>query len=133
MLKTHVHNSAIIYGFDISTQMLSRIRPPSIHVLLQGVDSPEFTVLGGSHVDQNFEVTVYVTTQGSNYENAYRLGMAIAGDVFDELYTNTGLDGNVDSLESYSAQFDTKLDNDEVICVHVLRFRYRRRISMRRR
>ena len=56
--------------------------------------------------------------------------MEIAGDVFDELYTNTGLQGNTDSLIDYTINFDTKTDDDEVICVHRMEFTYMRRLNM---
>ena len=132
-LKTHVSDSSIIYGYDISSKMLGRLRPPTIHVITRRIDSPEFTVLGGARVDQNYEITIYITTRGTNYKNAYRLALSIAGEVFDEIYTNTGLDGNTDSITNYSAELDSKLDDDEVICVHILNFDYMKKINMRRR
>ena len=55
------------------------------------------------------------------------------GDEFDELYTKTGLDGGIDSLDSYDAELDNKLDPDEVVCVHILRLTYMKRIDMKRR
>ena len=55
------------------------------------------------------------------------------GEVFDELYVNTGLRGTTDSLDSYNMNLDTKLDDDETVCVHELNLTYRRRIKMTRR
>lgn len=129
-LKNQVNNSSILYGYDISSQMISRIAPPSIHVILQGMDSPEFDTLGGTRITQDYTLVLFITTRGTDYRNAYRMGMEIAGDAFDELYTNTGLKGNTDSLINYNIQFDTKMDDDEVICVHKMEITYMRRIGM---
>ena len=38
-LKTQVHDSSIIYGYDISSQMLSRVGTPSIHVIIEKLSS----------------------------------------------------------------------------------------------
>ena len=132
-LKSHMDESAIKYGFDLSRSMLSRLTPPVIHVLLRGISSPEFAALGGGRVDQEYEVIVYVTTKGTNYENAYRLCLNIAGEVFDEIYTNTGLLGTTDSLRNYSLELAHKFDDDDVVCTHMLTFTYLRRINMRHR
>ena len=132
-LKTHVDNSAIKYGFDISNAMLSRMQPPLIHVMLEKIQSPEFNALGGGRIDQQYEVIVYVTTRGTNYENAYRLGLNIVGEVFDEVYRNTGLNGTTDSLNDYNLTLDHKFDDDDTICTHILSFTYLRRINMRTR
>ena len=129
-LKSHVDDSSIVYGFDLSSSMVSRIRLPSIHIVVQELTVPEMLTLGASRAEHEYEVVCYVTTRGTNYANAYRLGMDIAGEVFDEVFTNTGLSGTQDSLVAYTAQLDSKLDDDEVICVHVLRFRYMRRINL---
>ena len=132
-LKSVVDDSAIVYGYDISSEMLNRMTPPTIHVLLRSLSSPAFDALGGGRIIQEYDVVVYITTRGTNYKNAYRTCLNIAGEVFDELYTNTGVRSNTDSIISYTADLDTKLDDDEVVCVHTLTFRYMRRINMRRR
>ena len=129
-LKNYVDDSSIVYGYDISRKMVSRIPPPSIHLLLRQMDSPTFTTLGGTRIEQNFTVVIFVTTRGTDYKNAYRTGMEIAGDIFDELYTNTGLLGTTDSLTNYLIQFDTKMDDDEVVCVHRMEMTYMRRLNM---
>ena len=132
-LKTQVDDSSVVYGYDISSQMLNRIGTPSIHVLVEQLISPEFESLGGSKITQNYDVKVFISVRGTNYENAYRKGLNIMGEVFDELYTNTGIQGTTDSIISYSADLDTKMDDDETICVHVLTLTYMRRIDMRHR
>ena len=132
-LKNYVDDSSIVYGFDISSDMISRIAPPSIHLILRQMDSPSFTTLGGSRIEQNFTVVIFVATRGTDYKNAYRSGMEIAGDVFDELYTTTGLLGTTDSLTNYVIQFDTKMDNDEVVCVHRMEMTYMRRLNLQHR
>lgn len=132
-LKNYVDDSSIVYGFDISSDMISRIAPPSIHLILRQMDSPSFTTLGGSRIEQNFTVVIFVATRGTDYKNAYRSGMEIAGDVFDELYTTTGLLGTTDSLTNYLIQFDTKMDNDEVVCVHRMEMTYMRRLNLQHR
>ena len=132
-LKTYVKDSSIIYGYDLSSEMLNRISVPSIHVVLNNLNSPEFSSLGGSSIDQYYDANIYVTTKGTNYENAYRLGINIIGEVFDELYTTTGILASTDNLESYNMQLDSKMDDDETVCVHHLILTYRRRIKMTRR
>ena len=89
--------------------------------------------MGGSSIEQLYEIAIYVTTKGTNYEEAYRLGLNIIGEVFDELYVNTGLTATTDNLESYAMNLDTKLDDDETVCVHQLNLSYNRRIKMTRR
>ena len=132
-LKTQVDNSSIVYAYDLSSDMVNRIAPPTVHVMIKNLASPEFEALSGSKVTQDYDVIIFVTTKGTNYENAYRMGLNIMGEVFDELYTNTGLLGTTDSLISYSAELDTKRDSDDVVCVHRLDMRYMRRIDMRHR
>jgi len=129
-LKNIVDDSSILYGYDISSEMVSRIAPPSIHVILQTMDSPEFDTVGGTRITQNYKLILFITTRGTDYKNAYRQGMEIAGDSFDEIYTNTGLKGTTDSLINYNIQFDTKMDNDEVVCVHRMEITYMRRLNM---
>ena len=129
-LKNQVAAASILYGYDISAQMISRIPQPSVHVILRKLDSPDFATLGGTKIEQNYTVIIFVTTRVTDYKNAYRKGMEIAGDCFDELYTNTGLLGNTDSLTNYEINFDTKMDNDEVVCVHRLEVTYMRRLNM---
>lgn len=129
-LKNQVGSASILYGYDISSQMISRIPQPSVHVIMRKLDSPDFTTLGGTRIEQNYTVLLFITTRGTDYKNAYRMGMEIAGDCFDELYTNTGLKGNTDSLTNYEINFDTKMDDDEVVCVHRLEVTYMRRLNM---
>lgn len=129
-LKNMINNSSIVYGYDISSQMVSRLAPPTIHVILQSLESPEFDTLGGSRITQNYQVILFITTRGTDYQNSYRTAMEIAGDAFDELYTNTGLQGNTDSLIDYNITFDTKTDDDEVICVHRMELTYMRRLNL---
>ena len=132
-LKTQVPDSSIVYGYDISSDMTNRIPVPSIHVLIRNLESPMFESLGGAKITQNYQVEIFVTTRGTNYENAYRSGLNIVGEVFDELYTQTGVQGTTDSIVSYSADLDTKLDDDETVCVHSMSLTYMRRIDMRHR
>ena len=132
-LKTQVPDSSIVYGYDISSQMLNRIPVPSIHVLISELNSPNFESLGGAKITQEYDVRVFITVKGTNYEDAYRAGLNIMGEVFDELYTNTGLQGTTDSIVSYDAKLDSKMDDDETVCVHVLTMSYMRRIDMRHR
>jgi len=132
-LKTQVHDSSIVYGYDISSEMTNRISVPSIHVMIRNLDSPMFESLGGAKISQNYNIEIFITTRGTNYENAYRSGLNIMGEVFDELYTQTGVQGTTDSITSYDAQLDSKLDDDETVCVHTLTITYMRRIDMRHR
>jgi hypothetical protein len=132
-LKTQVSESSINYAYDLSSDMVNRIAPPSIHVMIKELASPIFDSLSGAKISQNYNVIVFVVTKGTNYENAYRHGLNIMGDVFDELYTNTGLLGTTDSLISFNAELDTRKDNDDVVCVHRLDLQYMRRIDMRHR
>jgi hypothetical protein len=132
-LKTQVPDSSIVYGYDISSEMTNRIPVPSIHVLIRNLDSPTFESLSGAKITHNYQVDIFVTTRGTNYENAYRSGLNILGEVFDELYTQTGVQGTTDSIVSYTAELDTKLDDDENVCVHTMSMTYMRRIDMRHR
>ena len=132
-LKTQVPDSSIVYGYDISSQMLNRIPVPSIHVLISELNSPNFESLGGGKISQDYDVRIFITVKGTNYEDAYRAGLNIMGEVFDELYTNTGLQGTTDSIVSYDAKLDSKMDDDETVCVHVLTMSYMRRVDMRHR
>ena len=132
-LKTQVDDSNIVYAYDISPDNIRTMQPPSIHVYLDNISSPSFEALGGSSVEQRYDVRIFVTTKGTNYENAYMLGLNILGEVFDELYTSTGLSGNTDNIEGYSCELDTRTDNDEITCTHELIITYRRRIKMTRR
>lgn len=132
-LKTHLDAGSIRYGYDISQEMLSRSIPPFIHVVLQGLGSPTFAALGGGRVDQEYDVLIYVTTRGTTYENAYRLGLNIVGECFDELYTTTGLNGTTDSLYEYSLELQSRMDDEVTICTHLLTLTYMRRLNMRHR
>lgn len=131
LLKTHVGVGGIVYGFDLSSNsMINRIQPPAVHVVTQRVDSPEFLTLSGTRTDQRYEVTIYVTTRGTDYRNAYRQGMSIMGEVFDELYSLTGRQDGVDSIIAYDTRLDSKVDDDEVVCVHTLNLTYMKKIRM---
>ena len=132
-LKTQVANSNIIYAYDLSTANVRKLTTPFVHVYLDKISSPEFDALSGSSVQQLYSVDIFVTTKGTNYENAYISGLNILGEIFDELYTSTGLNGTTDSLESHEARLDTRIDDDDVICTHQLTLTYRRRIKMTRR
>lgn len=129
-LKNFVDDSSIVYGYDVSSGMVSRLAPPTIHVILRELTSPEFDVVGGTRITQNYKIILFVTTRGTDYKNAYRMGMDIGGDAFDEIYTNTGLKGDTDSLINYTATFDTKMDDDEVVCIHRFEYEYMRRLNM---
>jgi hypothetical protein len=132
-LKTHLDDSQIRYGFDVSSEMISRTPAPIVNVMLRGIDSPIFAALGGGEVDQSYEVLIYVITRGTNYENAFRTGLNIIGEIFDEVYTTTGLKGTTESLNEYSLELDHKMNNEHMTCVHLLTLTYDRRINMRRR
>ena len=132
-LKTQVADSSIVYGYDLSSQMRNRLSTPTVHVVLRGLGNGEFETLGGSTITQDYSVEIFVTTRDSNYEQAYRSGMNILGEIFDELYTNTGLRGTTDSITGFQTSFDTRLDADETVCVHTLTLEYIRRINMTHR
>lgn len=123
-------DSSIVYGYDVSSSMIVRLAPPTIHVLVTGAESPEFSAISGTSIDQEYEIQVYVTTKGTDYSDAYRFGLRILGEIFDEAYTNTGLNATQDSLIGYRATLDTKSDNDEQVCVHRMAFTYRKREKM---
>lgn len=130
-LKTHVGDAAIVYGYDLSSKaMVNRVHPPSVHVITQRLESPDFLTLSGTRTDQRYNIVLYITTKGTDYKNAYRLGLSIMGEVFDELYTQTGLQDGVDSIISYNAQLDSKMDNDEVVCIHALTLTYMKKVRM---
>tara|TARA_R100000995_G_scaffold81799_1_gene54913 strand:- start:554 stop:1576 length:1023 start_codon:yes stop_codon:yes gene_type:complete len=132
-LKTQVDDGNIIFAYDLSTDNVRRLVAPFIHVYIDRIGSPEFDALSGSSITQLYDIDIYVTTKGTNYENAYMLGLNIMGEVFDELYTNTGLSGTTDSLDAHQVKLDTRLDDDDIICTHQLTLTYRRRIKMTRR
>jgi len=132
-LKTHVDNDSIRYGYDLSPDTLVKMQNPSIHIILSQNASPDFVALGGSSVEQTYSVDVYVSTDDINYENAFLLCMNIMGEVFDELYTNTGLNATTDTIESYTSDLDYKTMNEEMVCTHKMTFTYKRRIKMTRR
>ena len=101
-LKTHVGEHGIVYGYDLSSDnMINRIQPPALHIVIRETDSPEFLTLSGTRTDQKYVVQIYITTRGTDYKNAYRQGASIAGEVFDELYVLTGRQDGVDSLINY--------------------------------
>lgn len=132
-LKTQVDDDSIVYGYDLSMNRLTKMIPPVIHVVIEGIDSPTFDTLGGTKVRQNYDVRVLVTTRGTNYEDAYREGINIMGEVFDEIYKNTGVKGTTDSIISYTADLDVKIDDDDTVCTHQMVFTYQRLIDMRHR
>lgn len=125
-----IPDSSIVYGFDLSSKMILRLSPPTIHVVLTSIDSPEFSAISGTSVDNRYTVQVFITTKGTDYENAYKFGLRIAGDVFDEIYTSTGLNATTDNLTGYTMMLDAKLDSDEQVCIHRLNFNYERREKM---
>lgn len=130
-LKAFVKSGSIRYGYDLSNSaLINRFAVPSVHVLIQKANSPDFLTLAGARTDQRYEVLIFITTRGTNYENAYRLGASILGEVFDELYTKTGLEGGVDSLVGYDVKFDSKIDDDETVCVHNLSLQYMKKVRM---
>ena len=123
-------DSSIVYGYDLSSSMIMRLSPPTIHVIVAGTGSDEFETLGGTSIQTQNEANIMVTTKGTDYQESYRLGLRIMGDVFDELYTATGLNGSKDSIVGYQLALDTKLDNDEMVCIHNLTVVYMRRERM---
>jgi len=125
-----IPDSSIVYGYDLSSAMIMRLTPPTIHILTSGSGSDSFDTLGGTSIYQNNDARIMITTKGTDYKESYRFGLRILGDVFDELYTNTGLNGSIDSLTSYEVSLDTKVDNDEMICIHQLSLTYMRRERM---
>jgi len=129
-LKNMIDDSSITYGYDVSSGMVSRLAPPTIHVVIRELSSPSFETLGGSRIDQRYKILLFITTRGTDYKNSYRTGLELMGDAFDEIYTNTGLQGNTDSLINFTASLDTKLDDDEVVCIHRIEFEYMRRLNM---
>jgi hypothetical protein len=130
-LKTHVGDAGINYAFDLSSEsMLNRYQSPTVHVMIQKTNSPDFLTLAGTRTDQRYNVVIFVSAKGTNYENAYRLAASILGEVFDELYVQTGLQSGVDSLIGYDASFDTKVDEDDVVCIHTLTLEYMKKIRM---
>tara|TARA_R110000787_G_scaffold38567_1_gene97028 strand:- start:607 stop:1656 length:1050 start_codon:yes stop_codon:yes gene_type:complete len=132
-IKGFVDTSSIRYGYDISSSMISRIAAPSIHVVMKNVESSELDTLGGHRALTRSQIQVFILTRGTNYKNAYRLCLDIAADVFDEIMINLGLDFNTDAITSYSLSLDTKMDEDETVCVHQLNFDTMRRIHLQRR
>jgi len=125
-----IPDSSIVYGYDLSSAMIMRLSPPTIHVLVPSTGSESFDALGGTSIQTENSAQVMVTTKGTDYKEAYRLCLRIMGDVFDELYTKTGLNGSKDSLIGYTIALDTKLDNDEMVCIHTLELTYMRRERM---
>lgn len=131
-LKNVVHPSAIVYGYDISSNMAVK-STPTIHVLIRRIDSPDMYALAGSSAEYFFQVELYIVTKGTDYINCYRQGMAIIGECLDELYSKTGLKGSTDSLIGHDARLDARLDPDDQVCCHVLNLRYMRRVDLSRR
>ena len=82
---------------------------------------------------QDSRVEVFILTRGTNYKSAYRRCLDITADVFDEIMTNLGLDFNNDAILSYTITLDTKMDDDETVCVHQLAFDVARRTHLQRR
>ena len=131
-LKNVVKPDAIMYGYDISSNMAVKYTP-CVHVLIRRIDSPDMYSLAGSSAEYFFQVEVYVVTKGTDYKNCYRQGMEIIGECLDELYSKTGLKGNTDSLIGHDARLDSRLDPDDQVCCHVLNLRYMRRVDLSRR
>ena len=132
-LKNVVDDSAIIYGYDISQSMISRLPAPSIYVLQRQVASEALDVLGGHGLTTIAQLQVFILTRGTNYKNAYRSCLDITGDVFDEVMTNLGLDANQDAILGYELVLDNKMDEGETVCVHKLSFDTMRRHHLQRR
>lgn len=132
-LKSVVQDNSMVYGYDISSNMMTRQVLPTIQILIRRISSPDMYGLAGQTAQYEFEVEIYVVTKGTNYRDAYRQGMEIVGEVIDEVYTKTGLQGSTDSLLGHDARLDSRLDPDDQICVHVLNLRYMRRVDMHRR
>ena len=89
---------------------------------------------GHNELDDVVDLSIASAKRGYVAVNInYRLGLNIIGEVFDELYTNTGLSATTDNLEAYNMNLDVKLDDDETVCVHQLNVTYKRRIKMTRR
>ena len=132
-LKAFVDSSAIRYGYDISSSMISRVAAPSIHVLVKSINAPEIDTLGGHRLLQNSKIEIFILTRGTNYKNAYRRCLDITADVFDEVMTNLGLDFNNDAILGYDVTLDTKMDDDDTVCVHQLSFDVTRRTHLQRR
>ena len=59
--------------------------------MVEELGSPTFDSLGGAKISQEYDVKVLLLQQGTNYENAYRHELNILGEIFDELYTKTGV------------------------------------------
>ena len=131
-LKNVVDPAAIMYGYDISSNM-AVLYTPAVHVLIRRIDSPDMYSLAGSSAEYFFQVEVYIVTKGTDYRNCYREGMAILGECLDELYSKTGLKGSTDSLIGHDARLDARLDPDDQVCCHVLNLRYMRRVDLSRR
>jgi hypothetical protein len=130
LLKTHVHDSSIVYGYDMSSDMVARCAPPAIYVILDGLNVPEFVTLGATRAEHEYVIKIFVVTRGTGYRDSYRMGLDLCGEIFDEIFKNTGLNGTTDSLISYDLELDQRMDADEIICVHELSFTYMRRINM---
>jgi len=132
-IKGFVDPSSIRYGYDVSATMISRIAAPSIHIVMKNVDSNQIDTLGGHRTLTASQIQVFILTRGTNYKNAYRLCLDIAADVFDEIMTNLGLDFNTDAILGFSLSLDTKMEEDETVCVHQLNFETTRRVHLQRR
>ena len=125
-----VLDSSIVIGYDLSSDMMTRIRPPTVHIIPAAIGAPDFNTIGGSAVDNDLTVDIMVSTKGRDYRDAYRFGMRIIGDIFDELYTGTGLENTKDALRSYELILDARIDPDEQVCIHRLQLTYMRRERM---
>ena len=132
-LKSVVQNNSMVYGYDISSNMLTRQVLPSVQLLIRRIESPDMYGLAGQSAQFNFEVEIYIVTKGTNYRDSYRQGMEIIGEILDEVYAKTGLKGSTDSLIGHSARLDSRMDPDDQICVHVVTLTYMRRVDMQRR
>ena len=94
----------------------------------------KYSTLGGTCLNVGCIPSKTLLDSSHHYEDAIKHfdthGIEIAGDAFDELYTTTGLLGTTDSLTNYILALDTKMDDDEVICVHRMELTYMRQLSM---
>ena len=56
------------------------------NVIVEDLASPEFESLGGAKITQNYDVKVFVSVKGTNYENAYMLALNILGEISKSLF-----------------------------------------------
>ena len=128
-----VDSGSIYYGYDLSSQMMTRTVLPAIVVLVERIDSPDMYALAGVAAEYTFNVRIMVVTKGIDYKNAYRQGLDLVGEIMDELYAKTGLKASVDSLTAHQTRLDSRMDPDEQISIHDISLTYMKRIDLHRR